>query len=405
MFYGWKIVAALFVVLMFSSGLGFYNHSVVLQALASEKGFPITVASTAVSIFFFSSGIAGLYIASLLERYDVRLIMGVGTVIASLCLGGLGEVSSQGQLYLLYCLFGVGFCASGLLPATTLVARWFHKSRARALSIASTGLSVGGIMVTPASATLIESQGMVVASPILGLAYLLGVLPLSLLILRSRPQELGLDAEGTDRQSPLNLGGQGLLLKQALSDIYFWRLNLAYVFVMMAQVGGIAHQYGLVSEQLSGREAALALGVLPLFSIIGRLAGGLLVDKLNATRFTVVMMLLQGLSLACMGYFTSPAGLLIGLALFGITVGNLLMLQPLLIAERYGLLQYSRIYAVSNLLTMMGIATGPAAMGYLFVFSGTYGLAYLAAAAMGLVAFMIFLGNSRSAPLDGALIR
>ena len=113
MFYGWKIVAALFVVLMFSSGLGFYNHSVVLQALASEKGFPITVASTAVSIFFFSSGIAGLYIASLLERYDVRLIMGVGTVIASLCLGGLGEVSSQGQLYLLYCLLALDFARRG----------------------------------------------------------------------------------------------------------------------------------------------------------------------------------------------------------------------------------------------------------------------------------------------------
>jgi MFS family permease len=164
---------------------------------------------------------------------------------------------------------------------------------------------------------------------------------------------------------------------------------------MMAQVGGIAHQYGLVSEQLSGREAALALGVLPLFSIIGRLAGGLLVDKLDATRFTTAMMLLQGLSLACMGYFASPVGLLIGLAIFGITVGNLLMLQPLLIAERYGLVQYSRIYAVSNLLTMMGIATGPVTMGYLFALTGTYGLAYLAAATAGLVAFGIFLGNRK----------
>ena len=394
MFYGWKIVATLFFVLMFASGLGFYNHSVVLQALTTEKGFPITVASTAVSIFFFASGLAGLYIAALLEKYDVRLIMGVGTVIASLCLGALGEVNNQVQLYMLYALFGIGFCASGLLPATTLVARWFHKSRARALSVASTGLSVGGIIVTPASATLIESQGMVVASPILGLVYLVGVLPLSLMILRSRPADLGLDAEGTNQQSAMHINSQGVNLRQALRDSYFWRLNLAYLFVMMAQVGGIAHQYGIVSEQMSGRDAALALGVLPLFSIIGRLAGGLLIDKMDATRFTTTMMLLQGLSLACMGYFASPVGLLIGLAIFGITVGNLLMLQPLLIAERYGLLQYSRIYAVSNLLTMLGIATGPVTMGYLFALTGTYGLAYLAAAVAGVIAFLIFLGNS-----------
>ena len=221
MFYGWKIVATLFFVLMFSSGLGFYNHSVVLQALTTEKGFPITVASTAVSIFFFASGLAGLYIAALLEKYDVRLIMGVGTVIASLCLGALGEVNNQVQLYMLYALFGIGFCASGLLPATTLVARWFHKSRARALSVASTGLSVGGIIVTPASATLIESQGMVVASPILGLVYLVGVLPLSLMILRSRPADLGLDAEGTDQQSAMHINSQGVNLRQALRDSYF----------------------------------------------------------------------------------------------------------------------------------------------------------------------------------------
>ena len=84
----------------------------------------------------------------------------------------------------------------------------------------------------------------------------------------------------------------------------------------------------------------------------------------------------------------------IHLAIFGITVGNLLMLQPLLIAERYGLLQYSRIYAVSNLLTMLGIATGPVTMGYLFALTGTYGLAYLAAAVAGVIAFLIFLGNS-----------
>ena len=398
MFYGWKIVTALFVILAFSSGLGFYNHSVVLQALASEKGFAITMASTAVSIFFMASGVAGIFIAALLEKYDVRLVVSGGAILASVCLGSIGAVTTEGQLFVLYTLFGIGFCASGLLPATTLVARWFHTQRARALAIASTGLSVGGIIVTPASATLIESQGMVVASPILGLAYLLGVLPLGLLVLRSWPTDLGLDAAGTDIANPVSAAALGMTFQQATRDSYFWCLSLAYIFVMLAQVGGIAHQYGLVSEQMRGRDAALALGVLPLFSIIGRLAGGALLERLNARNFTVTMMLLQGLSLACMGYFVNPAGLLLGLALFGITVGNLLMLQPLLLASRYGLIQYSRIYAVSNLLTMIGIAVGPVAMGFLFSAAGTYSLAYLAAAASSLLACLIFWGSTTRRP-------
>ena len=98
MFYGWKIVTALFVILAFSSGLGFYNHSVVLQALASEKGFAITMASTAVSIFFMASGVAGIFIAALLEKYDVRLVVSGGAILASVCLGSIGAVTTEGQL-------------------------------------------------------------------------------------------------------------------------------------------------------------------------------------------------------------------------------------------------------------------------------------------------------------------
>jgi len=54
-FYGWKIVAALFVMLSFSSGLGFYAHTIYLQALSQQAGFSITLASGAVSLFFFSA--------------------------------------------------------------------------------------------------------------------------------------------------------------------------------------------------------------------------------------------------------------------------------------------------------------------------------------------------------------
>ena len=51
-FYGWKIVIALFMVLAFSSGLGFYNHAILIQALTTESHFSVEVASFAVSIFF-----------------------------------------------------------------------------------------------------------------------------------------------------------------------------------------------------------------------------------------------------------------------------------------------------------------------------------------------------------------
>ena len=390
-FYGWKIVAALFVILAFTSGLGFYNHSVILTALSNDVGFPLALVSGAVSVFFFVSGISGLVIGSLLERYDVRWIIAAGAALASVSLGAVGYVSEIWQLYLLYAVFGVGFSASGLLPATTLIARWFHESRAKALSIASTGLSVGGVIITPFSAALIGTQGIAVASPWLGVLYFAGVFPACIFVLRSAPSDIGLAADGRKSDGSASRTLDGITLGDAIRQRYFWTLGIAYFFVMLAQVGAIAHQYGVVGEHLEGTEAAYAIAVLPFFSILGRLLGGVVIDLFSASRFTVVMMLFQAASLALIAFAGGSMMLLLGLALFGLTVGNLLMLQPLLIAEVYGLVNYSRIYSWSNLLTMLGVAGGPALMGYLAVIEDSYRLPYLVAAVSGLVACFVFL--------------
>ena len=60
----------------------------------------------------------------------------------------------------MYATFAVGFAASGLVPATTVVTRWFHVKRAVALSVASTGLSVGGIVITPFAKRFIDEYGL-----------------------------------------------------------------------------------------------------------------------------------------------------------------------------------------------------------------------------------------------------
>ena len=390
-FYGWKIVAALFVILAITAGLGFYNHSVILTALSNDAGFPLGLVSGAVSVFFFVSGISGLVIGSLLERYDVRFIIAFGSVLASVSLGAMGYVSEIWQLYLLYVVFGIGFSASGLLPATTLIARWFHENRAKALSVASTGLSIGGVIITPFSASLVASQGIAVASPWLGILYFVGVFPVCIFVLRSAPSDVGLVADGRKTEEGISPALDGITFGDAIRQKYFWTLGISYLFVMLAQVGAIAHQYGIVGEHLKGREAAYAIAVLPFFSILGRLAGGFVIDLFSTSKFTVVMMLFQAVSLALIAFAGGSMALLSGLALFGLTVGNLLMLQPLLIAEVYGLVNYSRIYSWSNLMTMLGVAGGPALMGYLTVIEDSYRLSYLAAAMSGLVACFVFL--------------
>ena len=401
-YYGWKIVAAIFVLLTFTSGLSFYNHAIYLNALAEQPAFTVSIASSAVSIFFFTGGITGLFVAKWVQEYDPRICISVGALLSFLSLSVLAYVTTTWQLFLVYGLFGAGFSASSLIPATTLVTKWFRRRRAMALSISSTGLSLGGVILTPLSILMVESLGFEIAAPLIGVIYLLGVIPVAWMFLRVSPESMGLlpDGEKLNSQSadeePRDNDEGGLYFRDVIRGRFFWGVSLAYIFIMAAQVGGIAHQYGLVREQLSEAETAIAVAILPVFSIIGRLAGGWIVDQMSIRKFAIIMMILQASSLSLLSTGFSVTTLCIGLAVFGASVGNLLMLQPLLIAEAFGVKDYARIFSVSNLMSSWGTAMGPAVLGFVYAANtNLYQLPYMVAAISGALGVGLFLAGGK----------
>ena len=108
------------------------------------------------------------------------------------------------------------------------------------------------------------------------------------------------------------------------------------------------------------------------------------------TRFTVGLAALQGLSLAGIALNESRIGLLLSIAVFGITIGNMVMMQSLLLAERFGVRDYPRIAARSGLISFSGTALGPLLLGWLYDVAGGYRAAYLAAAICSLLGAAMF---------------
>jgi len=399
-YYGWKIVAALLFLLTFTSGLSFYNHAIYLNALATQSNFDVSTASAAVSIFFLTGGVMGLFVARWVQEYDPRICITAGAIISFLSLSLLAYVSTVWQLFLVYAFFGTGFSASSLIPATTLVTKWFHRRRAIALSVASTGLSLGGVILTPLSAVMVESLGFEIAAPLLGVMFLVGVVPVAWMYLRVSPESMGLHVDGDIPENveenvtsdPSQIIEDGITFKEARRGKFFWGVSLAYIFLMAAQVGGIAHQYGLARELLTEAETAIAVAILPVFSIIGRLLGGWIVDRMSIRKFAISMMILQAASLSLLAGGFSVFTLCLGLAAFGASVGNLLMLQPLLIADAFGVKDYARIFSVSNLMSSWGTAMGPGVLGFVYATSSSlYQLPYFAASAAGALGIVLFL--------------
>lgn len=404
LYYGWKVVAGLMIVLTFASGLSFYNHAIYLNALATQQGFSVSTASLAVSVFFLTSGVAGLLVGKWVQEFDVRFSFTGGAILCFLALSSLSLVDTLWQLLLVYMVFGSGFAATAILPATTLVTRWFRYRRAMALSIASTGLSLGGVIVTPLSAFLVERFGFATAAPLMGLMYLVGVIPVTWLWLKPEPAAIGLQIDGKriavsavdeDQTAPPRAQAEhGVSFRQARQGKLFWGICLAYVFLMLAQVGGIAHQYGLARELLNEAQTALAVAILPVASIFGRLIGGWLVEQVSIRRFAMGMIVVQVIALLLLSSGFSVWTLCFGLFMLGSSVGNLLMLQPLLLAEAFGVRDYARIFSVSNLMSSWGTAAGPALMGVIYAASGNlYAMPYLLAAMAGVLGLLLFIGG------------
>jgi MFS family permease len=399
-FYGWYVVYAIGLVLMTTSGLAFYNLSVLLDAFVAERGFPVALTSGATASFFIASGAGGVFAGRLMDRIDARLIMICGACVSALALGSLSLLHRVWQLYAFHLLFGFcyGFC--GLVPATTVVARWFEARRALALSIASTGLSLGGVLITPVAALMMQRFGISDAAPWLGLMFFLGVVPATAWIVRSSPQEMGLVPDGAKfvARRPNLPVPPSVSYAQARRSRFFLAVTAAYLFGLGAQVGAITHLFRLASTRESPSVAALALALLASASVVGRLSGGWLLLRIPIRGFTVGMLLGQALALALLA-FAADELLLVGAVLFGITVGNVLMLQPLLLAEAFGTRHYGRIYSVSSLITAAGVAGGPALTGLIYEGSGGYALPYVVLSAASLLscAILLLAGSTKAA--------
>ncbi|ABS64708.1 major facilitator superfamily MFS_1 [Parvibaculum lavamentivorans DS-1] len=390
-FYGWYVVGAVLVIMTVTAGLGFYNLSVYLKAFVVQGGFSVAATSGATACFFIASGISGLGVAALIERYDPRWVITAGAFFSAFATLGAGYVTELWQLYLFYILFGVGYAGAALIPGTTLVARWFARRRSVALSYASTGLSLGGILLTPLSAWAIEHLGLGGAAPWLALVLIVGIVPVAWVLIRPSPQSMGLGPDGDPiarDESGVPLPADGIDFERAIRSRFFIFTTAAYIFAMMAQVGTIAHQYSLIfARSGDSGTARLAVASMAAASIIGRLVGGQALAYMPSRGFVLGLTVVQGAALACYAFAESTPMLIATTIIFGLTVGNLLMMQPLMVAEAFGLKAYGRVYSLTQLFMTAGVATGPAAIGFLYTWLGGYEVAFLIMAISSLVAF------------------
>jgi MFS family permease len=393
-FYGWVIVATVFIQLTFAAGLTFYGLPLYLSSLTKQRGFSVTDVSLATSSFWVASGLSGLLIARLLATFDPRYFIVFGALTGAVCMVLIGRVTELWQLFPVYIAYGAAFTCTAVLVANTVVTRWFHRKRSVALSIATTGLSVGGIVLTPIAARLLKTQSIGSAMTTIAIMFALGVSIIPVLFLRPDPAKMGLGPDGDPVvEKPTGSAATiapGVPFSDAVKSVAFAAITATFTLGLLGQVGGITQIVKLATERAGESTGTRVVSVLAACSVMGRLSGGVIVSKFSTFRFALIALTVQMNGLLFLAFASQTMTIYVGAALFGLGVGNVLLLHPLLLAEVFGVRDYPRIYGRSALYVACGNAIGPLSMGWLRDHGGGYRTSYIVAAALNLLALGIY---------------
>ena len=398
---GWTFTVA--------TGLGFYSLPVYLNVLVHSQGFALTTVSYAVSAFFLVSAVVNVPLGRLIRRVQPRWVMLGGSVLAGLSLFLLGRVDAVWELYLNFTIFGCGFSASSYLPGTAVIVGLFDRDRARALALALTGGSVGGVVVAPLLTRIVDARGLTATAPWLGLAYLvLGGLPVLVFIrghlaaapaasaasaasaaaaAAAAPVGDGQAAAGAVAGAPAGGAPPGVSYAVAVRSAAFVMVTVSFGVLMADQVGTQV-QIVAIGSAMGVGNAGIAVAIMASATIVGRLIGAFALSRLPVIGFSAVMGVLQAASFAVLAFGSGLAGLAAGTVLFGITIGNLTVLIPLVVVELFGLTDYPRIYAVSQFGASVGTAAGPAMLAWLHSGFGSYRVPLLILAGISFAASM-----------------
>lgn len=395
-FYGWWIVFAGSIILFVSSGIAFYGHGVILDPLRNAHGWSKGTVSSAITLFFLLNGIVGFVIGRWMDRYGPKWFLVGGSAVFGLGLWALNWIDSIPQLFLIYTIMSVGFCSTSLVPINMLITRWFIRKRGLAMSIANTGLSVGGVVLVPLATYLIIHLGLDWALPILGAMYMLVIIPVAIFFIKQQPSDMGQYPDGDDQSDVNTAGGQQEKVdinqmrvwtrREAIKTMAFWSIALTFMLALGGQIAYLVHQVSFLGQYLGPQGAATAVAITACASIVGRLFLGIFVDRCDKRYVTMVCVLIQGIAVLTLAFYSHVVLLYLCTFAFGLTMGSLIMMQSLLIGECFGIPSFATVSGAIGLCCMPGAAFGPVIAGVIFDATQSYQGSFILFAAASFIA-------------------
>ncbi len=291
----------------------------------------------------------------------------------------------------------MGLSVVGLVPLAAPVANWFVEKRGRAMGIVVSGVGWGGFILIPFTTFIVTSYGWRTAYASLGILLFVVVIPLSLLVLRAKPQDKGLlpDGKTQEQLAAATIGVSRPPLQSmvnwtvadALKTSSFWLMTLAFSFYFLGLMTVLTHGIPFfISKGIPPAMAASLLGTVALMGIIGKLSFGFLADRVPMRYLITTCFMIQALALGLFVMVNSVAFGWAAVVVYGLSMGGIIAMMPLVVGRNFGVLAFGTIFGASQVVTTIAGAMSPLIAGMIFDATGDYTpafLGYIVGAALG----------------------
>jgi MFS family permease len=390
-YYGWVIVGIAFVTMAIGVTAR-TEFSLLMPPLIDEFGWDRGLAAGAFSFGFLVSAVLSPIVGRVMDDRGPRVVIITGVLLMTAGLFFAPYIERPWHLYAtLGVLVGGGANMMTYTAHSQFLPNWFVRRRGLAISIAFSGVGVGGILLLPWLQSIILTDGWRASCRAIGLLVLLAVAPLNLLV-RMKPEDVGTMPDGdvllqsaADKRQASNIVDPAWVaiewtLARAVRTTRFWWIVLGYFCSLIAWYAVQVHQTKYLTEiGFTPLIAAWALGAVSVVGIPGQIILGALSDKIGREWVWTT---------GCAGFAVCYAALI---ALEHAASNSLLYLMVLaqgflgyaltsvmgpIVAEIFEGPHYGSIFGTITVALIGGGAAGPWIAGVIHDATGSYRLAF-----------------------------
>jgi nitrate/nitrite transporter NarK len=395
-FFGWWIVLLSFLSIFITYGTkGCFG--VLKVPMMKEFGWSSTQVSLGITVNFWVYSIFVLFIGRMIEsKMKIKWLFMIGAFLGALGYMSVTLIGAPFHFALTYGLIvGLANTFTGMVPSTTIIARWFKKRLSTAMGIAVAASPLGAAVLPLIIDRIDTTLGWRWSFIILGMLILV-LMPVAYFLAVDYPEDRDLHVDGLAEEAKTDKTAKKATrtVKEILTTWQIWAISIAYLIFAMSGWAVLAEipTFSVYEKGLNTTTAALVLTAVNGLGVLVSLIWGPLGDR-TGKRKTVLSVELAMLAVAILLLSrTNSAVSLMGFgAFFGLTYMGGYSLFPSIAAETYGREGFGMVNGILAFFGGVGGGLGSLVAASLFDLTGTYNTAWMVFPALLILSIVLVL--------------